>query len=103
MYHVRNHTPLAERTEGERKAKSQAQVILGFMRERADDSWGPHEIQRLLFDEQTPLTSIRRALTDLTNDGYLVKQVEKRTFGKYGVSNCTWTIADNKPQTELFR
>jgi hypothetical protein len=101
MYHVRNHTPLAERTEGERKALSQSEAILALFKSRGG-KWTPFEVSRLL-DDMWPITSIRRGLTDLTTAGYLQKDARERKAGELGATNSTWSLADNKPQTELFR
>lgn len=49
------------------------------------------------------LTSCRRALTDLCNEGKLDK-TDLRVMGKYGISVATWRLAQPKQvtQTELF-
>lgn len=56
------------------------------------------EILRTRFqvDENTPLTSIRRAMTDLMKDGYLEKTALKRP-GPYGRSECVY----RRPNSEL--
>lgn len=42
-------------------------------------------------DEQTPLTSIRRAITDLTNQDRLVK-TDKKVMGNSGRKTYTWRL-----------
>lgn len=42
-----------------------------------------------------PITSIRRAITNLTEQGKLIKSTEMR-MGEYGKSNFTWVIVDKK-------
>jgi hypothetical protein len=42
-------------------------------------------------NEQTPLTSIRRAITDLTNRDRLVK-TDKKVLGSAGRKTYTWRL-----------
>jgi len=42
-------------------------------------------------NEQTPLTSIRRAITDLTNRNRLVK-TDKKVLGSAGRKTYTWKL-----------
>ena len=54
-----------------------------------------HDLSRsggLTINEQTPLTSIRRAMTDLTAEGMLVK-TDYRVEGSYGKKVHTWRAA----------
>ena len=57
--------------------------------------FAPHQIKDILsdrYDENYPLTSIRRAMTDLTADGMLVK-TDYRVEGSYGKKVHTWRVA----------
>ena len=55
-------------------------------------------------NEKWPITSIRRAMTNLTDDGMIVK-TQKTVKGVYGKSEHLWALP-NKPataeQTVLF-
>ena len=57
--------------------------------------FAPHQIKEILEDrysEDYPLTSVRRAITDLTTEGKLVKTTH-RVMGNYGKKVHTWRIA----------
>jgi hypothetical protein len=74
------------------KAKSQERQITLFMKANSDKSYTPFQLQdefikgyNILF----PITSVRRALTNLTSDNILIKS-DKMVIGDYGSSNHTW-------------
>ena len=53
-----------------------------------------HDLSRsggLTINEQTPLTSIRRAISDLTNRNRLVK-TDKKVLGGAGRKTYTWRL-----------
>ncbi len=50
----------------------------------------PPEVQEWALPE-APLTSVRRAMTDLTKEGYLIKTKVKKT-GLYGQPNFCWRL-----------
>ena len=57
--------------------------------------FAPHQIKDILserYDENYPLTSVRRAITDLTTEGMLIK-TEHRVEGNYGKKAHTWRVA----------
>ena len=57
--------------------------------------FAPHQIKDILsdrYDENYPLTSIRRAMTDLTAECMLVK-TDYRVEGSYGKKVHTWRVA----------
>lgn len=87
------HNSLPERdekklSEYEAKAKKQDQNIGRFMEEHANQSFTPAELY-LLFGQQWPITSIRRSLTNLTDDEKLIMTGEKRK-GIFGRGNNCW-------------
>lgn len=82
------------------KAKSQEEEILKQFRfdrihynsqfwENYDLGLSPSQI-----DLNAPITSIRRALTNLTKQGKLIKTNEKR-IGMYGRSEYVWKLNEN--------
>lgn len=73
------------------KALSQQEIILlSFMKSHTPDSFTPDEIHEIIFiDNGTPPTSVRRAITNLTNAGHLVK-TDKKRMGRYGKMVHTW-------------
>jgi len=71
----------------------QEDVILRFFRQHAGILYTPSQINGLL--PQAPLTSIRRALTNLTTQGWLIKTAIKRT-GSWGRPEGTWMYPQDK-------
>jgi len=76
--------------EYEAKAKTQDQVILGLFH-ISKCTLSPSIIYRLMYEE-IPITSIRRALSNLTRDGYLIKQTRIKVSGMYNRLECTWIL-----------
>ena len=59
-----------------------------------DSYFSPDMIETLLVQDY-PITSIRRALTNLTNQG-LLKKTDKMVMGKYGKKTHTWKLAESE-------
>lgn len=82
------------------KAKSQEEEILDIFRldfkhwKDATDYVGMTPVNILDFFPKYPITSIRRALTNLTKQGKLIKTNEKR-IGMYGRSEYVWKLSEN--------
>ena len=88
------------------KAKSQEERILLIFKDRAKNRvyrLTPFQVQNIYnnFFRATPITSIRRAMTNLTTKGLLVK-TDEMSYGEYGKKNFTWTLPKEGTQTELF-
>lgn len=98
-YDTTRETP-SELAESRRKAIKQEDVILHFFRSYPEKSFTPFEVRDHLFDDSTPVTSIRRAITNLTDEGELEMLDEKRK-GKYGKLNHTWRVK-REGQQRLF-
>jgi hypothetical protein len=80
----------------QRRAKSQEEQILGYFKEYPKRQFTPSEIHKRLFDPiLTPLTSVRRSITDLTAAGHLIKTDIKIT-GPYGMPEHTWYYPGQK-------
>ncbi len=60
------------------RASYQRDQVLAFFQANPGRLLAPHEVHQAIADEGTPLTSIRRAITDLTELGYLEKTLEMR-------------------------
>jgi hypothetical protein len=89
---------LAERIE---QAETQEDRIRLYFEARPQLHLTPFEIQERLFPE-TPVTSVRRAVTNLTEEGTLRKTSHMKD-GRYGQPNHTWTLAgDPGEQIALF-
>jgi hypothetical protein len=84
---TREHAPLLENLEA--KAKLQEKVIVDlFVKYKR---LTPSEVYQLV-RQQYPLTSVRRAITNLTGAGELIKTDEKKV-GIYGRSEYVWIKA----------
>jgi predicted HTH transcriptional regulator len=69
-------------------AESQEHIILELFKRTGRLS--PSEVCRLL-DYKYPITSVRRAISNLTRDGYLEK-TDKKKKGFYGRLEYVWEI-----------
>ena len=86
------------------RTTSQKDIILGYFLLHPEASLGPSTLLEKLvkcskIKDNTPITSIRRAMTDLTEEGYLVKTDSKQP-GMYGMDEHTWVLREN--QGRLF-
>jgi hypothetical protein len=77
-----------------KSAKTQEDKITIFFKSRALSYLTPSDILRAVFDSSTPLTSIRRALTNLTRDKVLVK-TDKQKIGSFGKPVYCWRLNIN--------
>lgn len=84
----------SEHREKEKKAINQSEKILALFKESPHCDFTPSEVY-LKFGQQYPLTSIRRAISDLTKVGELVKTENKRK-GLFNEVNYTWKLNLNK-------
>ena len=78
------------------KAHNQKHKVLSVFQKNPTQSCCADDIFRVLTERdeintKTPLTSIRRAITDLTNDDYIVK-TDKRVMGSAGRKTYTWRL-----------
>jgi hypothetical protein len=76
--------------EAETSAQKQRELVEMFFRKNIGMNFTPFEVLEAL-KIKAPITSIRRAITNLTNDGILVKTNEMR-IGEYGKPNHTWEL-----------
>lgn len=72
------------------KAKTQQDKVLTAFKESGKEMT-PFEVQELLGDDAI-ITSVRRAISNLTRDGFL-KQTGDYRLGKYGKKNFVWAAA----------
>lgn len=71
------------------KNSKQENEILAIFKEYKEQSFTPFEIHTISNMYDVPLTSIRRAITNLTKKGRLVKTSEQ-SEGLYGKLNYKW-------------
>lgn len=79
-----------------KKAQTQDEVVLTFFKNYPNHDFSPSKlyeylIKYSLIDNATPLTSIRRALTNLTVAGKLTK-TNKTVKSRYGRSEYIWQL-----------
>jgi hypothetical protein len=99
-YYNTTHSIHPELTRYEEKAKSQEERILEYFK-TYEVSATPSNLLRVLFHDQVPLTSIRRAFTNLTNAGDLVK-TDRQVRGPYDRPEYQWRLAPKYAQREMF-
>ena len=78
----------AELSRSKFKVKSQQDAVLAFFCENPMRGFTPFDIQRNVLPG-TPITSIRRAITNLAQAGKL-KKTESMGRGRYGKKNYLW-------------
>ena len=79
-----------------RKAKKQNEIVLAMFQKNFNYEYTPETMEfdlkdQKLIHEKTPLTSIRRAFTDLKNEGYIVKTKNKH-IGNFGRFSYRWKL-----------
>lgn len=79
-------------TESKEHALRQQNRILSYFQSFPNDTFTPEEVHDALYLDNTPLTSVRRAITNLTEDGKLVK-TEIMKFGFFGKRCHSWKAA----------
>ena len=102
VYHNTTNSEGATLEKYEGKAKTQEQVILDYFKNNLGKLFTPFDILDKLFSDNVPITSIRRAMTNLEHKGQLVK-TGLQEMGQYGKPNYCWRYKDVKPvQGSLF-
>ena len=73
---------------------NQENMILAIFETYPNEGLTPFDIEDFAHDQEVnwPITSIRRAITDLTNAGKLMK-TNTTKLGKYGKQVHTWKLA----------
>ena len=80
------------------KASKQGRKILKHFQDNPDQEYTPSEIWEKLFGDPTPLTSIRRAITNLTkpsknnNFNPPLEKTDTQKDGPYGRPEYTWKL-----------
>ena len=73
-------------------AESQEIFIKEVFKAKPQNWFTPFDIQVIAESngKQMEITSIRRAITDMTNEGILVKSAKANLVGKFGKKNHSW-------------
>jgi hypothetical protein len=89
----------AELARYERAARSQDEQVAELFRSYVSP-FSPSEAHRML-RTRAPLTSIRRAITNLTRAGVL-ERTDEQAMGPYGRPEYRWKLARGEPQQGLL-
>ena len=68
--------------------------IYQYLLIRKGTAFTPCQIHSAIFNNDTPLTSCRRALTNLTEVG-LITKFDEQTMGNFGKKTYTWGIKND--------
>lgn len=104
MKHWYNTIDAPEKAEEEHTgmAATQEDIIIRYFMQHPDKKFTPYEVWVNIGGKNNwPITSVRRAMTNLTEQGRLVKYGEKRRGG-YGTDNYTWGLPQKEGQLEIF-
>ena len=89
MYYNTTSLDGIELKEAKNQEMKQKERILEFFKANKKEEFTPFDVHKALFGNATPVTSIRRAITDLTKEGELTQtQTQKREI--YGKNNFCW-------------
>lgn len=104
MNHYHNTTEAVDPQlkQYEAKAKSQEEILLAHFESMlpAYILLTPTSALERVFSNRVPITSVRRALSNLTRDGKLVKA--GKAMGPYGRPENYWKLVYQDPQQEMF-
>jgi hypothetical protein len=79
-----------------KQANKQEKIVLAVFRNEKR-LLAPHQVHAIGFDGHTPLTSVRRAITNLTDLGYLEK-TDEMVMGLFGKAVHMWKLpSDDSP------
>jgi len=101
-----NHLAAEELMKADGKAEKQEQVVLRWFQQYPEQEFTPCEvwcdlISKKLIPATVPITSIRRAISNLTRNLLLLRTDNKKA-GLYGVANFTWKLARVGEQLKLL-
>ena len=101
MYFNTTETTGSELRRYQEKAGSQEEQIMDWFL-AYEQMATPSKIRKLVFaNTNVPLTSVRRAMTNLTDSGDLVK-TDIQVRGPYGRPEFKWRLGDKYGQEDLF-
>ena len=99
MYYNTTHESGEVLKDSQVKAETQEDVVLGFFKKYPNSLFTPFDIHSQ-GKFRAPITSIRRCITNLTDEGKLLKTNYKRG-GEWGKPNYMWTLKKEEGQTTL--
>lgn len=81
--------------EFHKKAETQEDKLYDFLVKRPYHWFTPESLRLLVFSQKTPITSIRRALTNLNYKGKIVRSDTVNALGEYGHPVHTYCCKEN--------
>lgn len=101
-YHNTTRLQGSELADARSQAEAQKEKILEFLKENKGVKFTPREIHKVF--PYMELTSVRRSLTDLTKEGYLMntKATGEKKVEEKGRPNFMWYYPLTLKQTSLF-
>lgn len=99
-YHNTTTLDAGTRAKYERSAEGQESLILEYFRAMFPARLSPEQVHAAVLPD-APITSVRRAITDLTKDGHLVK-CNEQVVGSHGRPVHVWSLAGKFVQKDLF-
>jgi hypothetical protein len=101
-YHNTTDSGGPDKRRYESKAKSQEEKVLRYFKNTARRGLTPSEVRRIVFAGIPPITSVRRAITNLTDRGKLIKTDEQKK-GPEGRPEYVWRLPTQQyKQRDLF-
>jgi Fe2+ or Zn2+ uptake regulation protein len=101
-YHNSTHARGTELAGYEKKARKQDEQVAELFRKHAPFPLSPSRVHRALGGESFgPLTSVRRAVTNLERAGVLEK-LDRRMRGPYGRPEHLWRLKREPEQARLI-
>ena len=98
-YYNTTHQSGAQVLRYRRQAQTQDQQLLEFFEANPRQLYTPSELLLFVFESAVPITSVRRAVSTLTERGQLVK-TDRQKPGPYGRPEYAWRLATG--QLELL-
>ncbi len=91
-----NSIPLEgeELKKANQDANNQEREIVRFLQRNPGKYFAPHQLEEHF--DKWPLTSIRRALSNLTKKGILMKSLKPEIMGSYGKPVNGWMLNPNR-------
>jgi len=91
-FHNTTNESVSATTVFEEKAKTQEEIVLEYFQEHKAESFSPETILRRCFsNRRVPLTSIRRAMSNLTKKK-LLEKTEKKKISSFGRPAYKWAL-----------
>jgi hypothetical protein len=99
-YYNTNHETGDTLKQSWEQTENQEDLILKYFRDNYERSFSPETIHEQVLPT-VPITSVRRAITNLTDKGHLLKTPEM-VEGKYGKKIHTWRAILSQEQLTIF-